>query len=272
MNDIKRYQLRYFLEMAYKGTNYHGWQVQKNAHSVQQELNNALFKLFRTEITTMGSGRTDKGVHAEQQYVQLDVVDELTSDHIFKLNHILPCDMSINNFFKVKENANVRYDATSRVYEYRISRVKNPFLTDMVCFYSKELDVDKMNLASKILLNHKDFEAFSKVNSSARHYLCDILKAEWIFRDNLLIFEIEANRFLRGMVRAIVGTMLDIGLGRKSLEDFEKIIQSRDREEAGRSAPASGLFLVKVNYPSSVFQNIILFFFIIQSFNLSDFI
>jgi tRNA pseudouridine38-40 synthase len=254
MDDIKPYQLRYFLEMAYKGTNYHGWQIQKNAHSVQQELNSALFKLFQTHVSTMGSGRTDTGVHAEQQYVQLDVEGELNQDHIFKLNHILPHDVSINNFFKVKENANARYDATSRVYEYRISRVKNPFLQDMVCFYYKDLDIDKMNQAAKILLNHKDFQAFSKVNSAARHYLCDILKAEWITRGNLLIFEIEANRFLRGMVRAIVGTMLDIGLGRKSLEDLEKIIQSKDREEAGRSAPASGLFLVKVNYPPSVFQ------------------
>jgi tRNA pseudouridine38-40 synthase len=184
----------------------------------------------------------------------LDVAGELNADHIFKLNHILPPDISINNFFKVKENANARYDAVSRVYEYRISRVKNPFLKDMVCFFSKDLDIDKMNMAAKILLSHKDFEAFSKVNSSARHYLCDLMKAEWMVRGNLLIFEVEANRFLRGMVRALVGTMLEIGLGRQSLEDFENIIQSKDREEAGRSAPSSGLFLVKVNYPSTVFQ------------------
>jgi tRNA pseudouridine38-40 synthase len=254
MDNIKRYQLRYFLEMSYKGTNYHGWQIQKNAHSVQEELNKALFKLFQVPITTIGSGRTDTGVHAVQQYVQIDLVDELNKDHIFKLNHILPYDLTINNFHKVIENASARFDAVSRVYEYRISRAKNPFLKDLVCFYNKDLDVDKMNEAAKILLRYSDFEAFSKVNNSVKHFLCNISKAEWTYRDNLLIFEIKANRFLRGMVRAIVGTMLDIGLGRTSLEDFEKIIQSKDREEAGRSAPASGLFLVKVNYPPTIFQ------------------
>jgi tRNA pseudouridine38-40 synthase len=254
MNDIKSYELRYFLEMSYKGTNYHGWQIQKNAHSVQQELNNALFKLFQAHITTFGSGRTDTGVHAEQQMVQLDVPFQLNSDHIFKLNHILPCDMTITNFFKVKENASARYDATSRVYEYRISKVKNPFLTDIVCFFSKDLDVEMMNKAAMTLLNHKDFEAFSKVNSSAKTFLCDIKKAHWAYKGGLLIFEIEANRFLRGMVRAIVGTMLEIGLGRLSLEEFEYIILGKDRKNAGRQAPASGLFLVKVNYPETVFQ------------------
>jgi tRNA pseudouridine38-40 synthase len=250
---INRSIFKYFFEISYKGTNYHGWQIQKNAHSVQQEFNNALFKLFQTKISTIGSGRTDTGVHAEQQFVQIEMENEINDDHIFKLNHILPHDISINNFFRVKERSSVRYDASSRTYEYRICRVKNPFLQDMVCFFWKDLDIDKMNKAAKVLLKFNDFESFSKVNTSTPHFLCDMFHAEWSQKGDLLIFRIEANRFLRGMVRAIVGTLLEVGLGRLSVADFEKIIEKKDRKAAGRAAPASGLFLVKIKYPRKLF-------------------
>jgi tRNA pseudouridine38-40 synthase len=250
---INRSIFKYFLEISYKGTNYHGWQIQKNAHSVQQEFNNALFKLFQTKISSIGSGRTDTGVHAEQQFVQVEMEKEINDDHIFKLNHILPPDISINNFFRVKERSSVRYDAVSRTYEYRICRVKNPFLQDMVCFFWKDLDIDKMNMAAKVLLKFNDFESFSKVNTSTPHFLCDMFKAEWFQKGDLLIFRIEANRFLRGMVRAIVGTLLEVGLGRLSVAEFEKIIEKKDRKAAGRAAPASGLFLIKIKYPAKLF-------------------
>jgi tRNA pseudouridine38-40 synthase len=245
--------LRYFLDIAYKGTNYHGWQVQQNAHSVQQELENALQKIFRKEIETCASGRTDTGVHAEQQIVHLDLDIELTDNHIFKLNCILPKDIVIKEFFPVQDNAHARFDAHSRSYEYRISKVKNPFLIDNVYFMDRILDLDKMNEAASLLLNHQDFESLSKVHTEVKNFLCDIYFARWKEKNNIISFEIEANRFLRGMVRTIVGSLLPIGLGKASVEDFDKMLLSRDRRNAGPAAPAEGLFLTSIKYPDKVY-------------------
>jgi tRNA pseudouridine38-40 synthase len=245
--------LKYFLDIAYNGSNYHGWQVQQNAHTVQQELNNALQKLFQRNIETLGSGRTDTGVHAIQQFVQMELDKELSEDHIFKLNCILPNDILIKNFFKVRDDASARFDATSRTYHYKICPVKDPFHRGLAYLFYKELDIEKMNKAAKILFRYKDFQAFSKVNTSVDHFLCDIIKAEWKWKKDLLVFEIEANRFLRGMVRSIVGTLIEVGLGRMSLAEFEKIIQGKNRKNAGRAVPAEGLYLVKIKYPKRIF-------------------
>jgi tRNA pseudouridine38-40 synthase len=245
--------LKYFLNISYNGANYHGWQVQQNAHTVQQELNNALKKLFQQNIESLGSGRTDTGVHAVEQVVQMELAQELTENHIFKLNAILPNDIYIKDFHRVRDDASARFDATSRTYHYKICNVKDPFHRGLAYLFYKELDMEKMNKAAKILFRHKDFQAFSKVNTSVDHFLCDIIKAEWKMKNGLMIFEIEANRFLRGMVRSIVGTLIEVGLGRMSLADFEKIIQSKDRKKAGRAVPAEGLYLMKIKYPRRVF-------------------
>lgn len=245
--------MRYFLDIAYKGTNYHGWQIQNNAHSVQQELENALEKIFRKKIETYASGRTDTGVHAEQQIVHLDLEIELTELHIFKLNCILPKDISIKDFFPVQPNAHARFDAISRSYEYRITKVKNPFLIGNAYHMDRKLDLEKMNAAATILLNYKDFESLSKVHTAVNNFLCDMYFARWKEKEELLIFEIEANRFLRGMVRTIVGSLLPIGLGKASIEDFEKMIIAKDRRIAGPAAPADGLFLTRIKYPDSVY-------------------
>ena len=245
--------MRYFLDIAYKGTNYHGWQVQQNAHSVQQELENALKKIFGKSIETTASGRTDAGVHAEQQIVHFDLNGELTDNHIFKLNCVLPKDISIKDFFPVKKDAHARFDATARTYEYRISRVKNPFLIDHVYFFDRDLDLEKMNEAATVLLYHKDFESLSKVHTEVKNFLCEIHFAHWKEKNNMIFFEIEANRFLRGMVRTIVGSLLPVGLGKYSVNEFEEILFSKDRKKAGPSAPPEGLFLTRIQYPDHIY-------------------
>ena len=244
--------MRFFLEIAYKGTRYHGWQIQENAHSVQQEINNNLSKLFG-EVTTMGSGRTDTGVHAEQQFIQLDLEVPFTQEHLRKLNTMLPKDIAIKNFFGVRANASARHDPLYRSYEYRICKVKNPFAAELAYYYSRPLDILEMNLAANMLLAHSDFQSFSKVKTSVDHFLCQIHEAYWQDTGELLVFTITGNRFLRGMVRAIVGTLLNIGLGRISAKDFEAIIIAKDRNAAGQSAPPQGLFLTRIAYPPEIF-------------------
>ncbi|HVD98405.1 MAG TPA: tRNA pseudouridine(38-40) synthase TruA [Cytophagaceae bacterium] len=245
--------MRYFLDIAYKGTHYHGWQIQQNAHSVQQELENALQKILGQKIETLASGRTDTGVHAEQQIVHLDLEDEFTEQHVYKLNCVLPNDIAVKDFFPVTNQAHARFDATSRSYEYRITRMKNPFLIDNAYFYDRLLDLAKMNEAAVMLLNYHDFESFSKVHTDVKNFRCDIYLARWKEKNDLLIFEIEANRFLRGMVRAIVGSLIMVGLGKISVQDFEKMIISRSRSQAGPAAPPEGLFLTRIKYPDSVY-------------------
>lgn len=246
--------MRYFLEIAYKGTHYHGWQLQKNAHTVQQELNQALQILFQKDIETIASGRTDTGVHAEQQFVHLDVETELTEDHLFKLNCLLPKDISAKRYVKVKPDVSARFDAISRSYEYRISRRKNPFLQEITCFFGKELNMEKMREATEVLYRHNDYQSFSKVHTSVDHFLCDIMHVEWEEKEELLIFKIEANRFLRGMVRTIVGTLLEVGQDRMTVKEFEEIIVKKDRKVAGRVVPAEGLFLTRIKYPEDIFS------------------
>lgn len=247
---------RYFIQLAYKGTNYHGWQVQDNAHSIQAELNKSLSLLLNQTIETVGCGRTDTGVHATEYYAHFDCNKNISDipQLIYKLNKILSQNIAIYNILKVKNEANARFDAIDRTYKYYITTRKDPFLTESAYYYYGNLDIDLMNKAAQILLSYKDFEAFSKTNTQVNNYICHIYHAEWTIKDYLLIFEISANRFLRNMVRAIVGTMLEVGKRNMNLEEFKQVIESKNRCNAGNSVPAHALFLTKVNYPQSIFN------------------
>lgn len=247
---------RYFAEFAYKGTAYHGWQVQDNAVSVQTIMEKAFEKLLRERIELTGAGRTDTGVHARQMFAHFNSQKEdlqKSDDAIFHLNCILPKDIAIKNFYPVRENAHARFDATSRSYEYHIVRKKDPFSSGFALEFRGELDVDKMNDAAKILFEFEDFSAFSKSNTQVKTNLCKITKAGWIVDQDKIIFYISANRFLRNMVRAITGTMLEIGRGKKSPEWMRDVILSADRSQAGASVPAEGLYLTEVIYPEEIF-------------------
>jgi tRNA pseudouridine38-40 synthase len=247
-------QRRYFLELAYKGTKYHGWQIQANAHSVQDEINKALSLILRVPIDTMGSGRTDTGVHARQQYLHFNGPENLDGKDLLKrLNGILPKDIAAYNLQEVRSDAHARFDATSRSYEYHISLQKNPFEEELSWLYFNPLDTKVMNEASSLLLNCSDFESFSKVKTQVNNFKCDIKHAYWEKKEQRLIFHISANRFLRGMVRAIVGTLVLVGEYKMDLNAFKTILESKNRRKAGSSAPACGLYLCRVAYPTSIF-------------------
>ena len=247
--------MRYFFEIAYLGTNYHGWQIQSNAKTVQEEVNKALSILTNEEINITGSGRTDKGVHCVQQYFHADINREIDVDDLqYKLNSFLPFDISINSIKKVTPEAHARFDAIERKYEYRIITVKSPFLKNQAYYYNKLLDLPTMNEAASLLVgSEKDFECFSKVKTEVNNFNCTIRTAEWVGSNSHYTFHISANRFLRGMVRAIVGTLMEVGCGKLSAVEFSDIIKSKDRKRAGRSVPAEGLFLTQVTYPKSTF-------------------
>ncbi len=243
---------RYFIEFSFVGTNYHGWQIQKNAHSVQAELNAALSVIFQEEVATIGAGRTDTGVHAKQFFAHFDVKDGITTpdQQVFQLNCILPKDIAVRRMISVHEDAHARFDATSRTYEYVITQKKDPFMQDFACFLYGKLDIDKMNVAAKTLTNYTDFSAFSKSRTQVKNFDCDLHFAEWKRdADDHLVFTITANRFLRNMVRAIVGTLVDIGQGKQDMEDLHRIIEGKKRSAAGESMPACGLYLVDIKYP-----------------------
>lgn len=240
--------MRYFLELSYNGKNYHGWQIQPDAISVQEKLNKALSTIYQREIEVVGAGRTDTGVHASQMFAHFDV-DELKEEIVFKLNSILPNDITIKSIRGVDAEKHARFDAISRSYEYRIWLGRNPFLLDFTWqIHSQKPDVSLMNEAATLLLTYKDFQCFSKVKTDVYTYNCDVTEAFWKQEKEALTFYITANRFLRNMVRAIVGTLFDVGLGRISVEDFKAIIESKNRSNAGLSVPAKGLFLTKITY------------------------
>jgi tRNA pseudouridine38-40 synthase len=246
--------MRYFFEIAYKGTNYKGWQTQHNAITVQEVVENALTTLIGTKTEIIGSGRTDSGVHCEQQFFHTDIEKEIAlKDFQHRLNVLLPKDISIQSIRKVKPEASARFDARSRTYQYRITLSKNPLLDGLALHYFKSASIPTMNKAASLLLGEHDFQCFSKVKTNVNHFLCEITKAEWKQRGDTLEFTITANRFLRGMVRAIVGTLLDIGTGKMAVKDFQNIINSKDRKQAGQNVPPEGLYLTMVKYPSSIF-------------------
>lgn len=241
--------MRYFIELSYRGTHYHGWQIQPDENSVQAELNKAIGTILQEEISIVGAGRTDAGVHASKMFAHFDAQKELNDDFVYKFNSILPNDIVVDTLVKVADDAHARFDAVSRSYEYRIWLGRNPFLLETAWqLHQKELNVNLMNEASKVLLEYTDFECFSKVKTDVRTFECTVTNAEWKQDEKLLTFHISANRFLRNMVRAIVGTLIEVGQGKKSVNDFKKVIESKKRSEAGLSVPAQGLFLTEVRY------------------------
>jgi tRNA pseudouridine38-40 synthase len=247
---------RYFIFISYRGTLYHGWQIQSNSVTVQKVLDNALSVVLNESISTIGAGRTDTGVHAMLFCAHFDSSDpDLSSNKkiIFKLNRFLPKDISVRSINKVLPDSNARFSAISRTYKYYISRIKDPFFENSSWLLHCEIDIQLMNHACRELLKHSDFTSFSKLHSDTKTNICKIFYALWEETDNRLIFTIKADRFLRNMVRAIVGTMINVGTGKIRVAEFEEIITARDRCRAGRSAPAQGLFLTEIEYPEELF-------------------
>jgi tRNA pseudouridine38-40 synthase len=247
---------RYFIFISYKGTSYHGWQIQPTSVTVQKILNDALSVILGEKISTIGAGRTDTGVHARFFCAHFDSLsDDLCSAKklVFKLNRYLPEDISVYTLRKVIPDSNARYSAISRTYQYYISRIKDPFFTNSSWFLHGNINIDGMNEACKLLINHSDFTSFSRLHSDTKTNICNIHAAGWQESDKRLIFTIKADRFLRNMVRAVVGTMIDIGFGKMNIREFEEIILAKDRSRAGKSAPAKGLFLIDIEYPEEIF-------------------
>ncbi len=247
--------MRYFIDSTFNGKNYHGWQIQPNAISVQEKITNALSTILREAITIVGAGRTDAGVHAQQMVAHFEVSKPLNEVQLTqKVNAFLPNDIVINTIYKVSNKVHARFDAISRSYEYRIWLGRNPFLLDTTYqLYQQNLDLKKMNEAAAILLEYTNFKCFSKSKTNVTTYNCTITKATWVVEGNLVTFYITANRFLRNMVRAIVGTLIEIGLGKKTVQEIRAIIESKDRSQAGVSVPPQGLFLTKVMYDERIF-------------------
>ena len=244
---------RYFLKLAFDGTRYNGWQVQKNAHSVQAEINTALSTILREPIQATGAGRTDTGVHARKFFAHFDsttVMDQpACAQLVYKLNHLLPADIAINGLYPVHQDAHARFDAISRTYQYLICTQKDPFLNGKAWYMEKPLDMASMQLAANRLLTHRDFSSFAKANSQTKTSICEVKQAMWQAEGHVLKFVISADRFLRNMVRAITGTLVDVGQGKLGPEDFDQIIAAKDRRKAGYSAPGHGLYLIDIQYP-----------------------
>jgi len=245
---------RYFAQLRFKGTAYHGWQVQPNALSVQETVEKALSTILREEISVVGAGRTDTGVHASFYVLHFDVSEEIRDAQklVIRLNGFLPPDIAIQQLRPVPENVHARFSAVSRTYHYYITTEKNSFQTETAFYYHGNLEVRKMNDAAQMLLEYDDFTSFSRLHSDVKTNRCKIFNAEWQKEGEMLIFKIKADRFLRNMVRAIVGTLLEVGKGKLSLEDFRKIIEKKNRGAAGASAPAHGLFLADIEYPEEL--------------------
>lgn len=258
---------RYFIELAFNGSAYHGWQIQKNAVSVQEVLNKALTMLLRQDIETIGCGRTDTGVHATQLYAHFDSntdIGGLTSTlskedggelTIYRINALLPRDIAVKRIIPVTPDAHARFDATLRSYEYHVHFHKNPFLDRFSWLLRDELLIERMNQAAKILFEYHDFSCFSKSNTQTFTNNCIISRAEWVKSTNGLIFHISADRFLRNMVRAIVGTLIRVGREEIKPEEMHRIIESKNRSQAGTSVPAYGLYLTEIIYPYIQKQN-----------------
>jgi tRNA pseudouridine38-40 synthase len=248
---------RYFIELAYDGTKYHGWQVQPNAVTVQELLDKALSTLLRQPVETTGCGRTDTGVHAKEFFVHLDVTNTEEGENAIKnfsrqvrgLNALLPYDIGVKNIIPVHQEAHARFDATLRSYEYHIHFEKNPFLHGYSRLLRDRPNVELMNQAAAIVMEYTDFSCFSKSNTQVKTNNCKIVNAVWQQTANGIVFKISADRFLRNMVRAIVGTLLKVGKGELQPEEMRNIIESKNRSNAGMSVPACGLYLTEVKYP-----------------------
>jgi len=246
---------RFFIYFSYKGTAYHGWQIQPNGISVQEVLTNALCTILRMQIEITGAGRTDTGVHAKLMVAHFDFDSNLPSefDLVTKLNSLLPTDISVSKIIEVQPNAHARFDAILRRYEYHIVTRKNPFKNELAARVNDNLDFDAMNIAAESLMDFTDFTSFSKLHTDVKTNNCKITYAKWTQLDDEWIFTIQADRFLRNMVRAIVGTLFEVGRGKMSVEEFKSVINAKNRCKAGTSVPAHGLYLVDIQYPNEIF-------------------
>ncbi len=246
---------RYFIQLAYQGTHYFGWQIQSNHNSVQAEIERALTQLNSNQkIEITGCGRTDTGVHASDYFAHFELDKEIELHHwAYKLNLMLPGDIAIKNIFAVAPTLHARFDAISRTYEYRIHTSKDPFVFNSCWVNNLKLDLEKIQQACDLMKTHTDFECFSKVHTDVTNFNCQIHKIEWHQTENGYLFRISANRFLRNMVRAVVGTLIEVGTGKISAPEFEEILHSKNRSKAGTSVPANGLTLVKIDYPDGSF-------------------
>ena len=242
--------MRYFIEISYLGTNYHGWQSQPNAITIQEITENCLSKILNNPVKLVAAGRTDAGVHAKQMYAHFDsdiIINDIKSfEH--KVNSFLPEDIVVKNLILVHDNSHARFDALYREYEYHISLIKNPFEIDKAYFLKKSLNIKKMNKCCATMLQYTNFKSFSKSKTDVKTYDCKIYEAKWMLDENSLIFKIKADRFLRNMVRAIVGTLIEIGLEKITEKEFKLIIEKKDRQLAGFSVPAHALFLKNIDY------------------------
>jgi tRNA pseudouridine38-40 synthase len=249
---------RYLIQLSYSGKNYHGWQIQDNTPlTIQQVLSEGISTFIREKILVTGCGRTDTGVHASQYFGHFDAEQAQIDleQFVYKANKILPNDIAVQAIWEIKSSANSRLDAIARTYRYYIHQNKSPFLNDTSYYLFGQLNIDVMNTAAALLLQHNDFECFSKVHTEVENFLCTITHAHWQVNENQqIVFTITANRFLRNMVRAIVGTLLQVGKNEMTILDFEKVILSKDRKQAGHSAPAQALFLETVMYNSDFFK------------------
>lgn len=249
--------MRYFIELAFHGKNYHGWQVQPDVITVQGVLTQSLSTLLGMELEIVGAGRTDTGVHASQMYAHFDCSSTFKPKELCaKLNAFLPDDIVVYQIFEVPQDAHARFDAINRSYAYAIYLGRDPFCLDTTWqLYNQHIDVNKMNDSAAVLLEYTNFKCFSKVKTDVRTFNCKVTTAKWVVDQQQLTFVISADRFLRNMVRAIVGTLLDIGLGKKSKDDLIEILKSEDRRQAGVSVPAKALFLTQVDYPEKILKN-----------------
>jgi tRNA pseudouridine38-40 synthase len=255
--------MRYFLEVAYKGTRYSGFQVQENAMTVQSEIERALRIYFRSEFRLTGSSRTDAGVHALQNYFHFDSEIRIEDNGLYNINAILPEDIVINSVTQMKQKEDgewphARFDAISREYKYYILQRKDPFRKETAYYYPYKVELANLQQAALVLLEYTDYTSFSKRNTQVKTFICSILESDWKWEEGMLIFHVKANRFLRGMVRALVSTMLQVGRNKISIEEFREIILARDCTRADFSAPALGLFLVTVEYPENFFRDKVL--------------
>lgn len=246
---------RYFIDLAFRGTNYHGWQRQPNAVTVQSVLEESMRRITGEPIAVTGAGRTDTGVHARLFTAHFDsdhTLAERPGDFIFRLNAVLPADIAVKDLYAVIPEAHARFSALSRTYEYVISKVRDPFATGFSWYFPRPLDVDAMNQAASVLITRHDFTSFSKLHTDVKTNLCRVMSAAWTDGDEKLVFRIRADRFLRNMVRALVGTFVEVGLGKIEPHGFNLIMESRDRNKAGYSVPAHGLFLMDIAYPDNI--------------------
>jgi tRNA pseudouridine38-40 synthase len=247
---------RYLLAFSYDGGSFHGYQIQPNAKTVQSVLQDKLSLLLGFKLEIVGSSRTDTGVHAHQQFAHFDLPEgkKVKENAVFRLNRMLPDSLVVKGIYKVSDDFHARFAALSRTYEYRISPIKNPFNSAFSYRFGVELDIEAMNQAAALFFKHTDYQCFSKVKTEVTTFECTIMQAYWVYRGDELIFTIQGNRFLRGMVRAVVGTLLELGQGRLNIAQLQEILDSKNRCKAGRAVPAHGLHLVEVEYPASIFD------------------